>query len=160
MIQNWQQFNENKIGDLFRKLFKISTKEKASVKTEETKEETPKEKEPYQVAFDDLTKAVINMANSNIEVNNNLQKMADDISIDFSRNRSSNKIYIYSEYPNQVFSYTFSDGRKVKMSYIPGGDRGSIIWQQKYNLVTTFDINSTTVNNWINEFSKLRSFSV
>lgn len=94
-----------------------------------------------------------------MEVNDSLQRMADDISADFMRNPSAHKIRVAIEPPNQSFYYTFDGGRKIKLSFMPGGSRGIIIYEMRDHRVMTFDINSFTVNNWINEFSKLRTFA-
>ena len=45
------------------------------------------------------------------------------------------------------------------MSYMPGGKRGIIIYEVTKTTFIKFDINSFTVNNWVNEFSKLRTFA-
>lgn len=149
------------IGDFLKKIFRISPKDEVTVSTEDTEDSVPIEEiKPKELSVTDV---IIDWSNSvmnqNQQVNNNLQKMADDISLDFYKNNLTSKISVINESPNISFYYTFDDGRKIKLSYIPGGNRGIIVYEMKNNSTTTFDINATIVNNWINEFSKLRTFA-
>ena len=121
------------IGDFLKRIFKITPKDKVVLSTEDTKKSEPiEEVKPKELS---VTDAIINWSNNvsiqNQYVNNNLQKMADDISLDFYKNNSETKITVVNENPNIAFYYKFDDGRKIKLSYIPGGIRGIIIYEMK-----------------------------
>ena len=92
-IVKYDEFlNENvfsSISSFLKNLFKVKSEDGAKVTTEIEKEDP--------IEDISLTDAVNDWSNKQLQVNNNLQMMATDISIDFYKNPASNKLSVVNE---------------------------------------------------------------